>query len=143
MNMPLPERTNSSVDDDSVVYVSKKVCYTTNLDAEIQDIITMVMKNNLLFNAVDGLGQLNCVRQALKPFNIVLNRHTARNFVMRTAQQIYKLIKKEIKDDYPSVCFDSASRFGRNVFGISLRYISNGHIKDHTIGMLTQNYRQT
>jgi hypothetical protein len=39
--------------------------------------------------------------------------------------------------------FDSASRYGRNVFGVSCRYVKDGQIADRTLGRLTQEGRQS
>ena len=38
--------------------------------------------------------------------------------------------------------FDSASRYGRSVFGVSSRHIKGGEIVDRTIGLITREVRQ-
>ena len=38
--------------------------------------------------------------------------------------------------------FDNASRYGRNVFGVSCRYIKDGEIVDRNLGIITQEGRQ-
>lgn len=41
------------------------------------------------------------------------------------------------------MAYDSASRLGRNVFSLSIRYMDNGNIIERTAGMMTQNTHQT
>ena len=41
-----------------------------------------------------------------------------------------------------SLMFDSASRYGRNLFGVSCRYIKDGEIVDRALGITTQEDRQ-
>lgn len=82
------------------------------------------------------------ISEALKEFKITLNRSVLKNFIIKASQQAYGILAEEIRDLILSVMFDSASRNGRNVFGVGIRYIKENRIKERTIGVLTQHNRQ-
>lgn len=65
-----------------------------------------------------------------------------KEFILKAASEIYKLIADDAKDVLPSVMIDSASKNGRRVFGVFIRYLKNTTIHERVIGVLTQHGHQ-
>ena len=65
-----------------------------------------------------------------------------KRYIQYACENIFKLIREETENVLVSLMIDSASRYGRNVFGVSCRYIKDGQIADRTLGIITQEGRQ-
>ena len=63
-------------------------------------------------------------------------------YIQHACENIFLLIREETENVLMLLMFDSASRYGRNVFGVSCRYIKDGEIVDRTLGIITQEGRQ-
>lgn len=100
------------------------------------------MEKNISFNAAQDLGDDLLLGQITKPFGININRQNVRKFIIEGAAKILKLISKETQGKLVSLSFDSASRYRRNVFSASVRYIKDTVVYDRVIGIITQNDRQ-
>ncbi|CAG9811334.1 unnamed protein product [Chironomus riparius] len=95
----------------------------------------------------------------LEFLTIVFNRKKLREYILQAAGEdftendiediqeplkgIYKEIANETKGKLVSIMFDSASRHGRHVFAVSLRYAKGDKVVERTIGVITQHQRQT
>ena len=104
--------------------------------------IRLMMNRNLSMASADEIGQISLVKNALKEFKIVMNRHNMKRYIQHACDNIFTLIREETENSLVSLMFDSASRYGRNVFGVSCRYIKDGQIADRTFGIITQEGRQ-
>ena len=62
--------------------------------------------------------------------------------IQHACENIFSLIRGKTENVLMSLMFDSASRYERNVFGVSCRYIKDGEIVDRTLGIITQEGRQ-
>jgi len=61
---------------------------------------------------------------------------------LKAAFQVYGIIEHETKDSLISIMFDSASRNNRHVFGVNIRYMYDGKLRERVLGVLTQRNRQ-
>ena len=91
------------------------------------------MPRNLSLASADEIEQMSLVKKALKEFRIFINRHSMKRYVKHACENIFLLIRKETKNVFMSLMFDSASRNGRNMFRVSCRYIKDGLIVDRTL----------
>ena len=78
------------------------------------------------------------MKNAHKEFKIFINRHSMKRYIQHACENIFSLIREETENVLMSLMFDSASRYGRNVFGVSCRYIKGGGIVDRTLGIIIQ-----
>ena len=65
-----------------------------------------------------------------------------KRYIQHACENIFSLIREETENVLMSLMFDSASQYGRNVFGVSCRYIKHEEIVDRTLGIITQEGRQ-
>ena len=65
-----------------------------------------------------------------------------KRYIQHACENIFSLIREETENVLMSLMFDSASRYGRNVFGVSCRYIKDGVIVSRTLGIITQEGQQ-
>ena len=67
-----------------------------------------------------------------------------KHYIQHACENIFTLIREETENVLVSLMFDGASRYGRNVFGVSCRYIKDGQIADRTLtlGIITEEGRQ-
>ena len=101
-----------------------------------------MMRRNLPLASADEIGQMSLVKNALKEFKIFINRHNMKRYIQHACENIFSLLKEKTENVLMSLMFDSASRYGRNVFGVSCRYIKDEEIVDRTLGIFTQEGRQ-
>ena len=65
-----------------------------------------------------------------------------KRYIQPACENIFLLIREGTKNVLMSLIFDSASLYGRNVFGVSCRYIKDREIVDRTFSIITQEGRQ-
>ena len=82
------------------------------------------------------------MKNALKEFKIVINRHSMKSYIQHACENIFSLIREETENVLMSLMFDSASRYGKYLFGVSCRYIKDGQIADRTLDIFPQEGRQ-
>ena len=129
--------------EENAIFVSrKKVKFDFNINDTVRDFIKSILMRNLPMTVADDMGKNEMIRKALQAFGVRWNRQKAKEFILKAAEQIYEIIAKDIENVYPSLMFDSASRFNTNVFSASIRYTKDGKLHDRTLGMLTQHGRQ-
>ena len=104
--------------------------------------IRLMMRRNLLLALADEIGQMSLLKNLLKEFKIFINRHSMKRYIQHAYENIFSLIKEETENVLTSLMFDSALRHGRNVFGVSCRYIKDGQIVDRTLDIITQEGQQ-
>jgi hypothetical protein len=124
----------------------KKIKIDVDFNRTVRGLVELFLKKNLSLSVADLIPKtLPSVQQEFKSYKRTLNRHNMKKYITTAAEQIYKLIEKDLKDAQalPSLMFDSASRDGRHVFSASLRYAKGTEIVERTIGMLTQHNRQS
>ena len=97
---------------------------------------------NLSLASADEIGQMSLVKNALKEYKIFINRHSMKHYIQHACENIFSLIREETENVLTSLMFDSASRYGRNVFGVSCRYFKDGEVVDRTLGTVTQEGQQ-
>ena len=100
------------------------------------------MCRNLSLASADEIGQMSLVKNALKEFKIFINRHSMKCYIQHACENIFLLIREETENVFMSLMFDSASRYRRNVFGVSCRFIKDEEIVDRTLGIITQEGRK-
>ena len=129
--------------EENAIFVSrKKVKFDFDINDTVRDFIKSILMRNLPITVADDMGKNEMIRKALQAFGVRWNRQKAKEFILKAAEQIYEIIAKDIENVYPSLMFDSASRFNTNVFSASIRYTKDGKLHDRTLGMLTQHGRQ-
>lgn len=121
----------------------KRIRITVDANKILRKVIEQIMRRQLSLTNADDFGDLDIVGDKLKPFNITLNRRTIKDYIHQAYQQGIEIITDEFKDTYISLMYDSASRNGRNVFGVSARFIKNGEITERTLGIITMESSQT
>ena len=99
------------------------------------------MRHYLSSASADEIGQMSLVKNALKEFKIFANRHSMKRYIQHACENIFSLIREETENVLMSLMFDSASRYGRNVFGVRCRYIKDAEVVDRTLGIITQEGR--
>ena len=65
-----------------------------------------------------------------------------KRYIQHVCENIFLLIREETEKALMSLMFDNSSRYGRNVFGVSYRYIKGGEIVDRNLGITNQEGRQ-
>ena len=65
-----------------------------------------------------------------------------KRYIQLACENIFSLIREGTENVLMSLMFDNASRYGRNVFGVSCRYIKDVELVDRTLGIITQEGRQ-
>ena len=83
---------------------------------------------NLTMTVADDMGKNKMIRKAPQASGVKWNRQKAKEFFFKAADQIYKIIAKDIENVYPSLMFDSASRLKTNVFSGSIRYTKDAKL---------------
>ena len=53
-----------------------------------------------------------------------------KRYIQHACENSFSLLREETENVLMSLMFDSALRYGRNVFGVSCRYIKDGEIVD-------------
>ena len=76
------------------------------------------------------------MKYALKEFKIFISCHSIKRYIPHAFENIFSLIREETENVLMLLMLDSASRYGRNVFGVSCRYIKDEEIVDRTLGKL-------
>ena len=97
---------------------------------------------NLTMTVADDMAKNKMKRKAPQASGVTWNRQKAKEFFFKAADQIYKIITKDIENVYPSLIFDSASRLKTNVFSGIIRYTKDAKLYDRTLGTFTQHGRQ-
>ena len=128
--------------NDDEIQLIKRIKLDVDVNQLIREMIRLMMNRNLSMVSADEIGQISLVKNALKEFKIVMNRHSMKRYIQHACENIFTLIREETENVLVSLMFDSASRYGRNVFGVSCRYIKDGQIADRTLGIITQEGRQ-
>lgn len=108
----------------------------------ISDIVKFFLMQNLSINSAINFGKIGIIQKSLEDFNITINPENIRAHILNAASQMYKLIADETRDTLISIMFDSASRNNRHVFGVNIRYIYEGKLRERVLGVLTQRNRQ-
>ena len=80
--------------------------------------IRLMMRCNLSLASADEIGQMSLVKNALKEFKIFINRHNMKRYIQPTCENIFSLIREGTENVLTPLIFDSASLYGRNVFGV-------------------------
>ena len=65
-----------------------------------------------------------------------------KRYIQHACENIFSVIREETENVLMSFIFGSASRYGRNVFGVSYRYIKDGQLVDRNLSIITQEVRQ-
>ena len=104
--------------------------------------IRLRKSRNLSLASADEIGQMSVVKNALKKFKIFINRYSMKRYIQHACENIFSLIREKTENALMSLMFDSGSRYGRNVFGVSCRYIKDGEVVDRTLGIIIQEGRQ-
>ena len=102
----------------------------------------MIMQRNLSSVSADEIGQMSLVKNAFKEFKIIINRHNMKRYIQHACENIFSIITEETENVLLLLMFDSASRYGRIVFGVSCRYIKDREIIDRTFAIIPQEGRQ-
>ena len=118
--------------NDDEVQLIKRIKLEVDVNQFIRDMIRLMMRHNLSLASADEIGQMSLVKNALKEFKIVINRHCMKHYIQYACENIFSLIREETENVLMLLIFDSASRYGRIVFGVSCRYIKDGEIVDRT-----------
>ena len=63
-------------------------------------------------------------------------------YIQHACENIFLLIREETENVLISLMFDDVSRYGRNLIGVSCRYIKDGEIVNRTLDIITQEGRQ-
>ena len=86
----------------------------------------------------DGIGKNEMIGKALQAFAVTWNCQKAKEFILKAANQVYKIIVKDIENVYPSLIIDLASCLNTNVFSESIRYTKDGKLRNRSLEMPTQ-----
>ena len=127
--------------NDDEIQLTKRIKLDVDVNQLIREMIRLMMNRNLSMASADEIGQISLVKNALKEFKIVMNRRSMKRYIQQACENIFTLIREE-NENVVSLMFDCAWRYGRNVFGVSCRYIKDGQIADRTLGIITQEGRQ-
>ncbi|KAG5676488.1 hypothetical protein PVAND_006319 [Polypedilum vanderplanki] len=137
---------NSNEDSDASISVNSQPTKKIKLEVDINDFIRshikLIMLHNHALSTIEDMMKMPHNLQICDTFKVTINRRTFTQFIVNASKQIYKAITEEIKDKFPSLGFDSASKHGRSVFSVHMRYILKGEIKERTLGIVTQHGRQ-
>ena len=112
--------------NDDEIQLIKRIKLDVDVNQLIREMIRLMMNRNLYMASADEIGQISLVKNALKEFKIVMNRHSMKRYIQHACENIFTLIREETVNVLVSLMCDSASRYGRNVFGVSCRYIRTG-----------------
>ncbi|CAH1735728.1 unnamed protein product [Chironomus riparius] len=131
---------------------------TVSINKTIRELIEFFLSSNISLNCAERLRKVEIVQREFDAYNKVFNRKKLREYILQAAGEdtendiediqeplkgIYKEIANETKGKLVSIMFDSASRHGRHVFAVSLRYAKGDKVVERTIGVITQHQRQT
>ena len=128
--------------NDDKFQLIKRIKLEVDLNQLIREMIRLIIRRNVSLASADEIGQMSLVKNALKEFKIFINRRSMKRYIQHPCENIFSLIKEETENVLMSLMFGSASRYGRNVFGVSCRYTKDGQIVGRTIGITTQEGRQ-
>ena len=114
-----------------------------NINKTIRELVEYFLSGNLSLNNADKLKNVEIIKREFEANHQTFNRRKLKEYILKAAEQIYKEIAKEVRDKFPSLMFDSASRRDRKVFSASLRFAKGEEIVEHTIGVITQHQEQS
>lgn len=85
---------------------------------------------------VDDPPMVEILKMAARTNIKLFNSDNLRDDVLIVAEQVKKIISKEVRGRHISMMIDTATRYGKSILGINVQYIHDDEIKLRTIGMV-------
>ena len=95
--------------NDDEIQLIKRIKLDVDVNQLIREMIRIMMNRNLSMASADETGQISVVKNALKEFKIVMNRHSMKRYIQHAYENIFTLLREETENVLVSLMFDSAS----------------------------------
>ena len=95
--------------NDNEIQLIKRIKLDVDVNQLIREMIRLIMNRNLSMASADEIGQISLLKNALKEFKIVMNRHSMKRYIQHACENIFTLIREETENVLVSLIFDSAS----------------------------------
>ena len=84
--------------NDDEIQLIKRIKLDVDVNQLIREMIRLMMNRNLSMASADEIGQISLVKNGLKEFKIVMNRHNMKRYVQHACENIFTLIREETEN---------------------------------------------
>ena len=78
--------------NDDEIQLIKRIKLDVDVNQLIRGMIRLMMNRNLSIASADEIGQISLVKNALKEFKVVMNRHSMKRYIQHPCENIFTFI---------------------------------------------------
>ena len=80
--------------NDDEIQLIKRIKLDVDVNQLIREMIRLMMNRNLSMASADEIGQISLVKNALKKFKIVMNRHSMKRYIQHACEKYFYAHKR-------------------------------------------------